>query len=221
MQVGFSTTTQMIVNYLATSRVNATAGANAGTQPLGSDYITGALNAVSISAFGRQINAFYAALGGISDPQARQTATRGLTEVMQAFINDPQSARTASFFNTLQGYGQSDPAFFQSFFTTAGRLAAEGQDVGRWTNTFVELGDSGTERGFVGATGAILDAGSGSTGLGDTLNQFLDSVNRILGSGLGAEAQAAQFADFFGGLGQATDLSGKRDFMSHYPAGNG
>lgn len=174
---------------------------------------------VSISAYGKKINAMYEDLKAIKDPGAREQALEGMRQVMTDMAGNGTTdpAKMVDFMQTIGELQETDTAAFQDFFTTANILKDGGYDMEKWLDTFLKLDDPGLAKSFMERTNEILasDSENDSENM-VTFEEFIAGVRKIIASGLEKVEQKDLLGDFFDGLALKDDLAAKREFMSDF-----
>ena len=173
---------------------------------------------VSISAYGKKINAMYEDLKAIKDPEAREQAQEGMRQVMTDMAgNGTDPAKMVDFMQTIGELQETDTAAFQDFFSTANTLKDGGYDMERWLDTFLELDDHGLEKSFMDRTNEIAASDSENNNENMvTFDEFIDGVREIIASGLEEEERNNLLDDFFDGLALKDNLAAKREFISDF-----
>ncbi len=190
-------------------------GRDAGQLDMG--FVADSMSSVSVSAYGKQLNAFHEQLNAIQDPEVRDKALQGLQTLAHDIASDPDALRTTNLVTSLKDFMASDSGFFQEFFTDLDNIGDAGLSTSLFIDTFVRIDGADQQKAFVREGGAIATAETGDENLRHAAYaEFIHGVNRTLDSGLQGDALNQRLDAYFNGLNEAADLEAKREFAAGF-----
>lgn len=203
-----SSSVSKLLDNLGTSAISPT-----GTQAGISTDTQSTLTAVSISAFGKQINAMYAELKEIEDPGQRESALAGMREVVKELASEGPG-KMLDFVQSVNDLGQAGAA---DFFATANTVAQSGNNLGGFVNTFLALDSTEEQTAFVAAAEEIVeDETANAAEQRETFNRFLTAVNEIDTTEQTEEQRAGALSSFYDALRNQATIEAKNDFLTEY-----
>ncbi len=185
-------------------------------------YLYAAQSAVTISAFGQQINEFYDRLQAIEDPEARQFAATGLTALIGDLGSSQDVGESSELMVALQQLFEEEGDLFDQFFITAGELSDGGYYLGSFASNFVAIEDRQLQQGLIDQTRSILnDESSDQLLKQETFSAFMGGVGRIIHAGYEEAEMKGALGEYFSGFEATEGLRERQVFASNDGSGPG
>jgi hypothetical protein len=179
------------------------------------------LDAVTMSAAGKQINSMYAELGKIADPDQKDQAQQAFRTAITDQVTGSGGEETRNFLLSMQKLSENDSGTFQATFQTAATLNEGGYDTNGFLNTVTRLDGTGFQGSFVRETNNIVTNQEASEETKhDVFSNFMGSVNGIMNQGFSSEDLTSAFSGFFSEIGRTESLEDKNNFMNQFREAN-
>ena len=140
--------------------------------------LSSAVASVDISELSQRIGEIHRKLETIEDATKRRQAFEGLDAIASHLAGKEDASHLEGFLETMDDFEKRDESAFRDTFTTAGALAEQGHDVGRWVDAFNKLEDPAEKEVFVEGTRSFLESGKKTAELeSGMLNRFIGDID--------------------------------------------
>jgi hypothetical protein len=173
-------------------------------------------NYLNISSFGKSLNALYNDLKNIDNQADRTAALEGAKNIIISLAKNSDGTELAKFTQSLNVLKEDNTQTFNKLFINANRLNDIHQDIGSWVKTFSNLYSTGFQKDYINETDTILNTQADNSEKLLTINNFINSIDKILNTRFPKEDILKDaLTAFFKGLDNSQDLNTKNDYMNN------